>query len=411
MLFYPIKFATNYSTTIIFLFNSFVHTIYRSVFNYIALMDRSGTVLSLGAGSVLLLKGRATARCDGRVSVLGMDVDGRDICVRRGKTLPLEVHGPATISLRMEEDGWYTIADEQSRVGTGIWKGVIDTIRDSRPKRVMLVGATDTGKSTLATYISNVAVADGLGVGMVDSDIGQGDIAPPACIGSCMVREQVLDLRDLEADEYYFIGRLTPVGAEDHLIVGVTYLINNLKSADMVIVNTDGYVGEPGLRYKARMAEYIGADLVVVLGESDGSMMDALRARVVHVDAPSNIQKRRDERVARRIEQYRRFLAGGRKVRFRAGSREFVLACGKRVRFTRNGIMVDDGVIMSYGMLAGMFVALAVGDRVMGFAMLDEVEGSGVTMVTNYEGEFDRVILSSIRLARDVSVEHRLDLI
>ncbi|MEM0367506.1 MAG: Clp1/GlmU family protein [Candidatus Nitrosocaldus sp.] len=380
------------------------------------MVGRLSRILSLKAGSILLLKGRATARCKGRVTILGMDVDGREVNVRHGKTLPLEAHGPATVSLSIEEgDGGYSIVDKDSsrcRVGTGIWQEVIDAIKDSKPKSIMLVGATDTGKSTLATYISNIAVAERLAVGIVDSDIGQGDIAPPACMGSCMVREQVLDLRDLKADEYYFIGRIAPAGVEDHIIRGVMHLINSLH-ADMVIVNTDGYVNEQGLRYKARMAEDVDADMVVMLGDIDYNRMNIFKARVVvvvRVDTSSSIQKSRGERIARRIEQYKRFLAGGREVRFRTKSKEFVMLC-RRAMLMHSSMVVDDTLIIPSDMLSGMFVALAMMDRVMGFAILDRVEGSIATMITNYEGEFDTVMLSSIRLTRDMSMEHRLDLI
>jgi hypothetical protein len=62
-------------------------------------------------------------------------------------------------------------------------------------------------------------------------------------------------------------------------------------------------------------------------------------------------------------------------------------------------------------MLTGMFVALAFMDDVMGFAILERVEGGIVTMVTNYEGEFNKVMLSNIKLSMDMSMEHRLNII
>ncbi|MEM3103804.1 MAG: Clp1/GlmU family protein [Candidatus Nitrosocaldus sp.] len=373
-------------------------------------MNELSRILNLDAGSILLLKGRATARCKGRVTILGMDVDGREVKVKQGKVLPIEVHDSATISLSIEGDeGGYSIVDKESRVGTYIWQSVIDAIRDYRPKRIMLVGATDTGKSTLATYISNIAVAEGLSVGIIDSDIGQGDIAPPACMGSCIVREQVLDLRDLDADMYYFIGRITPAGVEDHLIRGVMHLLNHLN-ADMVVVNTDGYVGDQGLRYKARMAEAINADLIVMLGEEEEGSMDLQNTRIVRVDASSNIQKSRDERIARRIEQYKRFLEGGKHVRFNIKSKEFTMLC-RRVMIMSYGVVVNGLTIIPNDMLAGMFVALALMDDVMGFAILERVEGGTATMVTKYEGEFNKVMLSNIKLSRDISMEHRLNII
>ena len=58
-------------------------------------------------------------------------------------------------------------------------------------------GETDTGKSTLATYIMNKAFKKGYRPGIIDADIGQGDLAPPNAIGAAVVTEQVTDQPDV----------------------------------------------------------------------------------------------------------------------------------------------------------------------------------------------------------------------
>ena len=50
-------------------------------------------------------------------------------------------------------------------------------------RKILIVGDSDTGKSTLATYITNEALKKGYRPGIIDADIGQGDLAPPNAIG------------------------------------------------------------------------------------------------------------------------------------------------------------------------------------------------------------------------------------
>ena len=48
---------------------------------------------------------------------------------------------------------------------------------------VMVLGAPDTGKSTLSRYLVYRAYAAGQPVGLVDLDLGQSHLGPPAALG------------------------------------------------------------------------------------------------------------------------------------------------------------------------------------------------------------------------------------
>ena len=53
---------------------------------------------------------------------------------------------------------------------------------------------SDTGKSTLTLFIANKLISRGFRPLIIDSDIGQGELSPPACIGSRIISRQTIDL-------------------------------------------------------------------------------------------------------------------------------------------------------------------------------------------------------------------------
>ncbi|MDH3193743.1 MAG: Clp1/GlmU family protein, partial [Acidimicrobiia bacterium] len=48
---------------------------------------------------------------------------------------------------------------------------------------VMLIGAPDTGKSTLAREILRQSITKGKVAALVDADVAQSTVGPPGCVG------------------------------------------------------------------------------------------------------------------------------------------------------------------------------------------------------------------------------------
>ena len=117
---------------------------------------------------------------------------------------------------------------------------------------VMLVGATDTGKSTLTIYLANMAILRGLVPCVIDGDIGQGDLAPPTAIGAAVLSKQVIDLRDVgttSSSMFEFVGSISPAGFEDLIAKKLRSLLDRISPrANITIVNTDGYVSNGGVQ-------------------------------------------------------------------------------------------------------------------------------------------------------------------
>jgi polynucleotide 5'-kinase involved in rRNA processing len=65
----------------------------------------------------------------------------------------------------------------------------------AREARIVLVlGARDTGKTTLVTYLAHALLADGGSVVVVDADLGQSEIGPPTTVGLGYLRGRVARL-------------------------------------------------------------------------------------------------------------------------------------------------------------------------------------------------------------------------
>jgi polynucleotide 5'-hydroxyl-kinase GRC3/NOL9 len=260
---------------------------------------------------VHLVKGPAVVTLEGFSEVLGKDVSNNQVSVGIGKILPFEIGSGCKIHIKGGKSRLVSSYD----FGTAIWHQIIQRIfleNVITVRTILIVGDTDTGKSTLATYIMSEALKKGYRPGIIDSDIGQGDLAPPNAIGAAVVTEQVSDLRGVNTHFYEFVGNINPVGFEDLIIKAVKRILAKITTAcDICIINTDGYILNTGTEYKVRMAKEIRSDMLVCLGK--GSLLNNFTARldsstVVFGGSPSKTTKSRIDRGNRRLSQFQRYF-------------------------------------------------------------------------------------------------------
>lgn len=181
----------------------------------------------------------------------------------------------------------------------------------------VIVGNVDSGKSTLCTFLANQLSKQHLRVAIIDADVGQTDIGPPASVSSAQLQHQILGLQDLEPGHSYFIGDTSPSSVPAKLIKNVTRLRDNAsRYADKILVNTDGWVlDELAIDYKLQLLNRLQPDLL--LGLSDSNELDPLldRARVasLRLDRSRYAKTRtKADRKKAREEGYKRFLTGSR---------------------------------------------------------------------------------------------------
>jgi polynucleotide 5'-hydroxyl-kinase GRC3/NOL9 len=114
--------------------------------------------------------------------------------------------------------------------------------------RVTLVlGATDTGKTTLVTRLAGALAAAGRSVGVVDADLGQSDVGPPTTVGLGRVRQPIAHLADAELIALEFLGATSPARCMRETAEATARLVRRALDlgCDRVLVDTSGLVAGP----------------------------------------------------------------------------------------------------------------------------------------------------------------------
>jgi polynucleotide 5'-hydroxyl-kinase GRC3/NOL9 len=136
----------------------------------------------------------------------------------------------------------------------------------------MVIGASDTGKTTLVTKLAGALTARGFSVGVVDADLGQSEIGPPTTIGLGRVTGALEQLAQAEVVALHFVGVTSPAANLLGAVIGARRMLDRAKVLGLqrVVVDTSGLVaGSLGRTLKQAKIELLDPDLVVCLEQAD----------------------------------------------------------------------------------------------------------------------------------------------
>lgn len=132
----------------------------------------------------------------------------------------------------------------------------------------LVVGANDTGKSTLVTRLAGVLAGAGHTVGVVDADLGQSDIGPPTTVGLGCVSRPLERLADAKVVALEFLGVTSPATCMQQTADATGRLVRRALAAgcDRVLVDTSGLVDGPfGRALKRLKIDRVTPDVLVAL--------------------------------------------------------------------------------------------------------------------------------------------------
>jgi polynucleotide 5'-hydroxyl-kinase GRC3/NOL9 len=185
------------------------------------------------------------------------------------------------------------------------------------PGIVMMLGATDVGKTTTATRLAGAAVRAGVPAAVVDGDTGQSDLGPPAAVGWGPVHGAVRRMAGIPLAGLWFVGDTSPQRVYRHLVEGAIALTAcaRRQGAQIVIVDTTGWIEGAGAAAKLRKIRRLAPRHLVAIQrdrEVEPILAHVPRDTVVHRLRPAPAVRRRSaqERRALREAQFGRYFDG-----------------------------------------------------------------------------------------------------
>jgi len=199
-----------------------------------------------------------------------------------------------------------------------VWREL--SLKIHRFRSVIVFGATDTGKSTLIRHLTSVILEAGSAVSLINTDVGQSDIGPPAMMSFSRVCSPFADYQELTVDGMYFTGTNSPSGNTTRCLVGFHRMLRYAAACPEmpVLVNTTGWVAcQEAQLYKQAKLEMQSPDLIICL-EGREELEEILRPyarmtkpEVVRLPVSTLVRARSlEERQRARIEKYCRYFRG-----------------------------------------------------------------------------------------------------
>ena len=196
------------------------------------------------------------------------------------------------------------------------WKSLSARI-EAEGGLTVLLGASDSGKTTLARWLERTLTAAGRRVALLDGDIGQSTIGPPATVGLAFATPDSTD-PNLSLTALRFIGAVSPADQMLPLVAALKQLAEKATAmgAEILLVDTTGLIlGPVGRRLKFHKIDLLAPRHLIALQRDDElepvlRLFDSRKATVIHRlpvsphVTPRSLQARQAYRAQRFFEYF-----------------------------------------------------------------------------------------------------------
>jgi len=241
------------------------------------------------------------------------------------------------------------------------WRRLVAAIRAARRGPVLVLGAVNTGKTTLVRQLASALVREGP-VWIIAADMGQAWLGPPTTLGRVRIARPVQRWLALRPERLIFVGATSPaVCLRQSAAALVRLALDGVRAGERVLVDTPGLVtGRLAEALWGRVATRLRPPLVIAVEEGRelapilGPFRDA-GARVLKVRPDPRVRVRnRTERTAYRAAAYRRYF---RRARVRLLNRERIAVVPA---VAGRAAVLDAGRLAALRDAAGRDLALAL---------------------------------------------------
>ncbi|UCD71581.1 MAG: hypothetical protein JSW70_00920 [Syntrophobacterales bacterium] len=244
------------------------------------------------------------------------------------------------------------------------WMDLIEAIHRKKGS-VLILGASDTGKSTLAHLLVIQLSQMGNVVALVDGDIGQSVLGPPATIGLALFESAIQQLDDVQTMASYFVGSTSPQGHMLEMLVGIKRIVDRAiqLEPEIIIIDTTGFVsGETAWELKFQKVDLLKPAHLIGL-QRRREIEGLLRPNqfrpdmVIHrLKTPEKVRVKSPEQ--RKSNRSRKFAAYFREVKLYKKSLEGIIVVSPfKVRYRGKGL---NGVLLGLNDEANFNLGLGI---------------------------------------------------
>jgi len=290
---------------------------------YIVFLEIREKVLTMRLSKgYYIIGGKAYIRPLGSIQIFGGDVDERTVEIPYARQAPVYIDREAEVEI----DGGYVVRVDEDPIPRE-WRESIKDYREG--DKTVVIGGVDVGKSGYTLYIANQLVKKGYRVGIIDTDIGQSDLGPPGTIGSSIIDKQYVNYHEIPLYNAYFIGDKMPSGHLLQIVIGTYKLIKEMENeADMVIVNTSGYIrGGVARALKRHIVEVVEPTNIYIFdkeGETKHIVDDLKGYNIKYLPIPKTLKPKRIwERREYRNYYLKKYIDEARETKFYLSNLKF----------------------------------------------------------------------------------------
>jgi polynucleotide 5'-hydroxyl-kinase GRC3/NOL9 len=189
----------------------------------------------------------------------------------------------------------------------------------SRKGTNLLLGSTDTGKSTLSRYLAETLLQSGLTVALVDADVGQCALGLPGTV-SFAAFSSVENVKAFRCTSFSFIGSISPVPAQSFLIKETRrFVARGRTTSQVTLIDTTGLVDdELGRALKVAKIKAVRPDRIIAVergGELEHVIQNVGDIDVVRLKpAPMARTRRRQSRIRYREAKLAAYFRGAGEI-------------------------------------------------------------------------------------------------
>lgn len=199
------------------------------------------------------------------------------------------------------------------------WEAVVEEIIKHKGV-ALLLGATDSGKSTLAKYLIKELLSRNVIISLIDSDIGQSSLGLPGTI-SMKIFNKREDFDAYKPDRIFFIGDVNPSGHILLMIEGTKKMVDIAKAEGVktILVDTTGLIGGGlGKAVKIAKIKAIKPKHIIAVQRADElehilSLIEGIRIHRLNVSRHAR-KRSREKRIRYRDKKYEEYFRGSRSI-------------------------------------------------------------------------------------------------